>query len=272
MIQSIHHHLSVNVNGRLLDLSSPLVMGILNATPDSFYAASRVSTEDAIASRADEIIEQGGVIIDIGAYSTRPGCSEVSEDEEMARMRHALSVVRKGHPDAIISVDTFRASVARMAVEEYGAAIINDVSEGEDPAMFETVAELGAVYILTSQKPNLTEMLKAFAAEVNLLHALGVKDIILDPGFGFGKTLEDNYALFSELEKLQVMNMPILVGISRKSMISRLLDGTPGSSLNGTTALDTVALMKGATLLRVHDVREAVEVCKIVDMLQKQNK
>ena len=260
---------TLNIKGRLLDLKEPTVMGILNATPDSFFADSRKQTEKEIADRANEIVAQGGTFIDVGAYSTRPGATEVSEQEEMARMRMALAVVRREQPDVPLSIDTFRPDVARMAVEEYGADIINDVSEGEDEAMFRMVARLRVPYILMSVQPTLRDMLLSFSKKVQQLRDLGVKDIILDPGFGFGKTMEQNYQLMSELERLSVMELPLLVGISRKSMIYNLLGLTANDSLNGTTALNTVALMKGASILRVHDVKEAVECVKIMKSLNK---
>ena len=270
---------TINVHGRLMDLGEPQVMGILNVTPDSFYAGSRKQTEQEIAERANQIVSEGGTIIDVGAFSTRPGAAEVSEAEEMARLRFALGILRRELPYAVISVDTFRPDVARMAVEEFGADIINDVSEGGltgivntpldqtdevYPAMFRMVAQLRVPYILMSVQPTLREMLLGFSKKVQQLRDLGVKDIILDPGFGFGKTLEQNYQLMNELEKLSVMDLPLLVGISRKSMIYKLLGFTAEESLNGTTALNTIALMKGASILRVHDVREAVECVKIV--------
>ena len=269
----------VNVNGRLLDLSSPVVMGILNATPDSFYAGSRVQTEYEIARRADEIIAQGGRIIDVGAFSTRPGAAVVAETEEMERLRHALSIVRKQQPEAVVSVDTFRPDVARMAVEEFGVAIINDVSEGggaegalraslvdddDVPPMFRMVARLQVPYVLMSVRATMEEMLLAFAREVGQLRALGVNDIILDPGFGFGKDLDQNYALMARLSELQALRLPVLVGVSRKSMITRLIGCDAAEALNATTALHAMALMQGARVLRVHDVREAVETCRIV--------
>ena len=267
---------TINVQGRLMDLSQPQVMGILNVTPDSFYAGSRAQTEREIAERANRIVAEGGTIIDVGACSTRPGtiidvgaCSTrpgaavVSEQEEMARLRFGLDVVRRELPFSVVSVDTFRPDVARMAVEEFGACIINDVSEG-CMSMFRLVSRLRVPYILMSQQPTLRAMLLSFASKVQQLRDLGAIDIILDPGFGFGKTLEQNYLLLNELEKLQVMELPLLVGVSRKSMIYNLLGSTANESLNGTTVLHTIALMKGANILRVHDVREAVECLKIV--------
>lgn len=269
---------TINVRGKLVDFSSPQVMGILNVTPDSFFAGSRKQTEAEIADRANQVIAEGGTIIDVGAFSTRPGAPEVSQEEEMARLRFGLEIVRREQPDAVVSVDTFRPDVARMAVEEYGADIINDVSEGgitgvvntplekEDgtcPAIFRMVARLGVPYILMSVKPNVETMLMAYAREIQQLRDLGVKDIILDPGFGFGKTLDDNYRLMAEMDKLHVLGLPLLVGVSRKSMIFKLLDTAPAGSLNGTTVLHTLSLMKGVSILRAHDVREAVEAVKI---------
>lgn len=270
---------TINVRGRLVDLSKPLVMGILNVTPDSFYQGSRKQTEVEIAQRTNQIIEEGGEMIDVGAFSTRPGAFEVTEEEEMDRLRRALAIVRRERPEAIVSVDTYRPRVARRCVEEWGADIINDVSEGgltgivntpihEEGSMFETVARLQVPYILMSVKSNLHDMLIAFARETQELYALGAKDIILDPGFGFGKTLDENYKIYHHMERLQVLDLPLLVGISRKSMIYKLLGGDPTTSLNGTTVLNTIALQKGAAILRVHDVREAVEACKIYERMQ----
>lgn len=270
---------TINVRGRLVDLSRPLVMGILNVTPDSFYQGSRKQTEVEIAQRTNQIIEEGGEMIDVGAFSTRPGAFEVTEEEEMDRLRRALAIVRRERPEAVVSVDTYRPHVARRCVEEWGADIINDVSEGgltgivntpihEEGSMFETVARLQVPYILMSVKSNLHDMLIAFARETQELYALGAKDIILDPGFGFGKTLDENYKIYQHMERLQVLDLPLLVGISRKSMIFKLLGGDPTTSLNGTTVLNTIALQKGASILRVHDVREAVEACKIYERMQ----
>lgn len=265
---------TINVRGQLVDLSSPMVMGILNATPDSFYSGSRKQTEAEIAQRANQIIAEGGKMIDVGAFSTRPGAEVVSVEEETQRLKRALAIVRREQPDAIVSVDTYRPLVARQCIEEFGADIINDVSEGgitgivgqeihEEGDMFETVAALGVPYILMSVQPTLKNMMTNFAAEVQRLRDLGAKDIILDPGYGFGKTLQQNYEIQNEAERLLDLDLPILVGISRKSMIYRLIGGDPTTSLNGTTVLNTISLMKGASILRVHDVREAVEVCQI---------
>ena len=257
---------TINIHGRLMDLAKPLVMGILNVTPDSFYAGSRKQTEQEIVERARQIVTEGGAIIDVGAYSTRPGAQDVPEAEEMERLRFGLGIMRRELPDSIVSVDTFRPDVARVAVEEFGADIVNDVSEG-GTAMFRMVSNLRVPYILMSQQPTMREMLLSFAEKVQQLRDFGAKDIILDPGFGFGKTLEQNYQVMGELEKLLVMELPLLVGVSRKSMIFKLFGITPNESLNGTTALNTIALMKGTSILRVHDVREAVECCKIVGQL-----
>jgi dihydropteroate synthase len=258
---------TLNIHGRLLDLATPQVMGILNVTPDSFYAASRQQTEQEIARRASQIMAEGGTIIDVGACSTRPGSQPVSEAEEMERLRWGLGIVCREVPDGIISVDTFRPDVARMAVEEFGVGMINDVSEGSD-RMFRMVSRLRVPYILMSVQPSVREMLLSFAAKVQQLRDLGAADIILDPGFGFGKTMEENYLVMNELEKLLVMDLPLLVGVSRKSMVYKLLGGTPDEALNGTTVLDTIALVKGASILRVHDVRAAVECCRIVEKVK----
>ena len=256
----------LNVHGLLMDLREPQVMGILNVTPDSFYAESRRQTEDDIAARCHQILNEGGTIIDVGACSTRPGAEVASEAEEMERLRFALAVVRREQPSAVVSVDTFRPDVARMAVEEFGADIINDVSEGS-LEMFRMVARLGVPYILMSVQPTMHDTLLAFAQKVQQLRDFGAKDIILDPGFGFGKTLEQNYQMVNELEKLQAMELPVLIGVSRKSMIYKLFGCTANESLNGTSVLNTIALMKGADILRVHDVHEAVECIKIVKQL-----
>lgn len=275
---------TINIKGRLMDLGTPQVMGILNVTPDSFYSGSRKQTEEEIANRANQIIAEGGSIIDVGAFSTRPGADEVSEEEEGRRLKFALDIVRREQPDVAISVDTYRPTLARKCIEEWGADIINDVSEGgitgvanvplqrqetECPEMFRVVGELKVPYILMSVQPTLAMMMKGFAREVQQLRDLGAKDIILDPGFGFGKDLAQNYQIFAELEKLNVMELPVLVGISRKSMIYKLLGGDATTSLNGTSVLDTVALMKGTSILRVHDVKEAVEAVRIVEAMNK---
>ena len=276
MIKPVEY--TINVRGRLVDLSQPKVMGILNVTPDSFYSGSRKQTEQEIAARANQIVEEGGAFIDVGAFSTRPGATEVDEAEEARRLKWALGIVRREQPDVPLSVDTYRPSVARRCIEEWGADIINDVSEGgltgivntpihESGSMFRLVGELKVPYILMSVKPTLREMLLAFASEVQQLRDLGAKDIILDPGYGFGKTLEQNYQIMAEAERLLVLELPVLAGISRKSMIYKLTGGTPETSLCGTVALNTVSLMKGAGILRVHDVKEAVDTVRMVSMM-----
>lgn len=271
---------TINVKGRLMDLESPVVMGILNVTPDSFYSGSRKQTEQEIADRVNAIIGEGGAIVDVGAYSTRPGAKHITEQEEMERLRYGLQIVYREQPGAVVSVDTFRPEVARMAVEEFGADIINDVSGGningafggadsavtgdeEYSEMFRMAARLGTPYILMSTNSNIHDMLIWFAEKVQQLRDLGQKDIILDPGFGFGKTLEQNYDIMRDLDKLSVLELPVLSGISRKTMIYKLIGGTPETSLNGTTVLNTISLMARAKILRVHDVREAVETVKI---------
>jgi len=260
---------TINVHGQLMELSQPQVMGILNVTPDSFFAGSRMQTEQAIVGRVHQIVAEGATMIDVGGCSTRPGSEPVSEAEEMQRLRLALGVVRREQPHAVVSVDTFRPDVARMTVEEFGADIINDVSEGSTE-MYRMIARLRVPYILMSVQPTLRDMLLAFAREVQQLRDFGVKDIILDPGFGFGKTVAQNYQVMNNLERLQVMELPLLVGISRKSMIFKLLGLTPDESLNGTSVLNTIALMKGASILRVHDVKEAMECVRIVESLNGQ--
>ena len=269
---------TINIRGQLLDLSQPQVMGILNVTPDSFYAGSRKQTEREIAERAVEIVSQGGSMIDIGAFSTRPGAQEVDEEEEGKRLQWALSIVRREVPDAIISVDTYRPSLARRCINDWGADIINDVSEGgltgivgvaihEKERMFDVIGELKCPYILMSVKPSLPDMMLAFADEIQQLRDRGCKDIILDPGFGFGKTLEQNYAILADIDKLQVLELPILVGISRKSMIYKWTGGTPDTALAGTTALHAAAIMKGASILRVHDVKAASDTIAVTQKM-----
>ncbi len=239
-------------------MSQPLVMGILNVTPDSFFEGSRVQTEKAIAERANQIVGEGGAIIDVGAMSTRPGYDDIPVEEEMRRLKQALPVIRREQPEAIISVDTFRPEVAQMALEEYGADIINDISGELSP-----VSNHPSPIIVMSSAATIDEMLIDLAGKVGRLRSKGQKDIIIDPGFGFGKTVEQNYAVLRQIEKLQILRLPVLVGVSRKSMIWKTLDVTPEEALNGTTALNMVALEKGAAILRVHDVKEAVETVKL---------
>jgi dihydropteroate synthase len=260
---------TLNCNGRLLSLKEPQVMGIMNVTPDSFYANSRQQTEEEIARRTEEILVQGGNIIDIGACSTRPASEPASEAEEAERLRYALAIVRREAPQVIISIDTFRPRIARMAVEEFGADIINDVEGTID--MQRTVTQLRVPYIYMSSQATMYDILLDCAETTDRLRSLGQKDIVLDPGFGFGKTLEQNYKVMNELERMQMTRLPILVGISRKSMIYRLLNLQQEEALNGTTVLNTIALLKGASILRVHDVREAVECVTIVKTLTNRN-
>lgn len=276
--------MTLNLRGHLTDFSQPQVMGILNVTPDSFYAASRTQGAEAIRARAEQILTEGGSIIDVGACSTRPGGEAVTADDEMRRLDTALTIVRKDFPEAVVSVDTFRADVARRCVRDFAVDIINDVSGGAvDDRMFETVADLRVPYVLThsggmadaavpdaaSSEAYLPAVARFFAERLQTLYEMGVADVILDPGFGFGKTLEQNYQLLHGLAQFVDLfpDNPFLVGVSRKSMIYRLLGTTPEESLNGTTVLHTIALQAGAHLLRVHDVREAVEATRIIGQL-----
>lgn len=290
---------TLNIGGKLLSLKKPLVMGILNCTPDSFYQGSRKQGEMEIATRTNQIIEEGGKIIDVGAFSTRPGAAQVSEEEEMRRMRLALEIVRIQQAEAVVSIDTFRHDVAKMAVEEFGAGIINDVSGGNPEGAFgsekseTTVADFctpadgtqendcapvldkewhGSVpYILMSSCGNLEDTMKFFAMRIRQLRACGQRDIILDPGFGFGKTMEQNFDTLRRMDLLGEFGLPVLAGLSRKTMIWRTLGHTPDEALNGTTVLNTVALMKGAAILRVHDVKEAVEAVRLTENLTTEN-
>lgn len=275
---------TLNLRGRLLELREPQIMGILNVTPDSFYSDSRTPDEAHITDRVRQMMDEGADMIDIGGYSSRPGADDVTPEEEMDRLRRGLRIVRKLYPEVPVSVDTFRADVARMCIEEEGADIINDISGGMmDRQMFRTMARLGVPYILMHMQgtpdtmqvaphyDNLRrEVMLYFAERIDRLCQMGAKDIIVDPGFGFGKTLEHNYELMNHLEDFAVFNLPLLVGISRKSMIYKLTGGTPQTSLNGTTVLNTISLVKGAHILRVHDVKAAAEA-KQIYMAMKQN-
>ncbi|MDR1562672.1 MAG: dihydropteroate synthase [Dysgonamonadaceae bacterium] len=268
-----------NINGKLIDFSSPKVMGILNITPDSFYGASRKQTEQEIAEAVLRILEEGADIIDIGAYSSRPLAAYVEEDEEIRRLRFGLEILFREAPNATVSVDTFRSEVARCAIEEFGAAIVNDISAGGlDTQMFETVAKLQVPYIAmhclgspqtmmqyTNYGNMMQEIMLYFAERINKLHQLGVNDIWIDPGFGFSKTTAQNYEVLRRLEEFRIFDMPLLVGFSRKTMIRDVLGTTPSESLNGTTALNMLALAKGANILRVHDVKAAVETVRLYD-------
>jgi dihydropteroate synthase len=271
----------INISGSLINLSTPLVMGIVNITPDSFFSDSRKQTETEIIERCRQIIDEGGTVIDIGAQSSAPTSTFLSACEEADRLMPALKLIRTEFPDAIVSVDTFYADVARQAVEEFGANIINDISGGQiDERMFPTMAQLNVPYILmhmrgtpqtmqsfTSYDNFIQDILYYFSERKAKLNLLGVNDVIIDPGFGFSKTLSQNYELMAYLKYFHIFDEPILVGISRKSMIYKLLGTSPQESLNGTTVLNTVALFSGASILRVHDVREAVECVKIVSPL-----
>lgn len=266
---------TLNCNGRLLDLCEPQVMGILNVTPDSFYAGSRQQTKQAVAERAAQIVGEGGSIIDIGACSTRPGSQPATEQEEMERLRMALRVVRLTVPDAILSVDTFRPDVARMAVEEFGVDMVNDVGlsaadGGQRPVdMFRMVSRLRVPYIYMSRRATVKAVLIDCAEAVDMLRSMGQKDIVVDPGFGFGKTMDENFAILNGLERMQMLRLPVLVGVSRKRMVWQTLGCSPDEALNGTTALNTMALQRGASILRVHDVRQAAECISMVQMLNR---
>lgn len=260
---------TLNVGGHLLSLERPLVMGILNATEESFYEASQMHTADAVAERALAMLGEGAAILDIGGCSTKPGLAPVSEEEEMRRLGMALAAVRRVAPEAVLSVDTFRASIAERCVRDFGVQMINDVSGGEaGERMFATVADLQVPYVLTCNKGSWTELMYDLAERIDRLHLIGVNDVIVDPGFGFGKTLDDNYRLMTHLEELHILECPVLIGVSRKSMIYKCLDITPEEALNGTTVLHTIALMKGAHILRVHDVKAAVEAVAITEKLK----
>ena len=276
---------TINIKGKLLSLSQPIVMGIVNLTPDSFYIKSRKNTEKDIRERVLQIIDEGGDIIDVGAYSSRPGAEDVSPEEEMRRLREGLKIIRETNPHIPLSVDTFRADVAKMCVEEYGIDIVNDISAGElDPNMLQTVAALQIPYVMMHMKGNprtmqispnykdlIGEMFLYFSSKIKKLQDLGLHDIILDPGFGFAKTLEQNYELLNRLEDFKEFHLPILVGVSRKSMIYKLLGGTSTDALNGTTAVHVIALLKGANILRVHDVKACVEAIRIIEKMKEVN-
>lgn len=270
---------TLNLKGNLVSLATPLIMGILNVTPDSFFADSRKQDEAAIDARIQQILSEGGDLIDIGGYSSRPDAAEVTPAEEMRRLEVALSLLQRHYPQVPVSVDTFRADIARRCAEEYGVAMINDISGGElDAQMFSTVADLHIPYIMMHMRGTpqtmqqhcdytdlMEEIMRYFARKVEQLCLLGVNDIILDPGFGFSKTLAQNYELMAHLDEFKAFDLPLLVGVSRKSMIYKLLGGTPADSLNGTTVLHTYALLHGANILRAHDVKAAVEVRTIIN-------
>ena len=273
----------ININGRLFSFERPVVMGILNTTPDSFFDGGKYRSEATIAQRAENLIAQGAAIIDVGAYSSRPGADHISEDEEWLRLDLALNLIRKNHPDVIVSVDTFRSEIAKRSVETYRVDMINDISGGMmDPRMFATMGKLNVPYILMHMKGTPQNMQQDISYQANIMDEInlffsrqvyeltqnGVKDIILDPGFGFGKTADHNFTIMRRLEEFQIHNLPILVGISRKSMIYKTLNTTPNNSLNGTTILNTLALERGANILRVHDVAEAIECINLVEYMK----
>lgn len=279
----LNRKVTLNLKGELLDLTRPCVMGILNLTPDSFYAGSRTGTVEMALQRAETCLNEGAAFIDIGAYSSRPGAAEVSTDEELRRILPAIEAISLRFPEAKLSVDTFRARVAQESIQA-GAHVVNDISGGTlDEQMFETVAALGVPYILMHMKGNpqtmqadpvyanvALEVVTYFEEKISRLKSLGVKDIILDPGFGFAKTIDHNYELLHKLNHLDVFGLPVLAGFSRKSMIYKFLGSSPAAALNGTTVLHTIALQKGVQLLRVHDVREAVECIALVEKVQQQ--
>ena len=273
---------SINLNGRLIDLSKPVVMGILNVTPDSFFDGGKYKTQKKIIERAEEILEQGATIIDIGAISTRPGAEIISTKEEIERLLPAVKAVRNAFPEASVSIDTFRSWVALTVIEECGPCIVNDVSGGNfDAHMFDTIGKLGVPYILMhmlgtpllmEKNPVYEDIIRDismfFTDKVKKLTTAGVKDVILDPGFGFGKTMAHHYELLNRLDSFKVFQLPLLVGVSRKSMIYKLLGSKPEDALNGTSVVNTLALMGGADILRVHDVRQAVEAVRILNMVR----
>lgn len=277
---------SLVCNGKIISLEKPLVMGVINITTDSFYAKSQFTLQPRIAKRAKEILEQGASIIDIGACSTRPGSQLVSEKEEILLLSKGLTTIRKHFPNAIISVDTFRASVAKHVVTNFNASMINDISAGNmDGEMVDTIASLSVPYIAMhmqgtpqnmQQKPSYSNVVKDlisfFAQKIDYLYKAGVRDVVIDPGFGFGKTIEHNYTLLQNLEAFKLFGLPILVGLSRKSMVYKTLNIKPEEALNGTTAINTIALLKGANILRVHDVREAVEAISLTTLTSCQPK
>lgn len=284
-MQNCTKHLAMKLNNKHIDLSKPRVMTIVNVTPDSFYDSSRTFTEEEIERHVTRAIEEGADMLDVGGYSSRPNADEVTADEEIARVRRAMKVIRRVCPQMVVSIDTFRAEVVRRIVAEWGDCIVNDISAGElDPEIITTVARLGLPYVAMHMRGtpttmqsmtdygNIVEEMQAyFVQKLSELREAGIEDIVIDPGFGFAKTLEQNYQLMNGLHRLGDLGAPILVGISRKSMIYKLLDTTPAEALNGTTALHLEALRQGARILRVHDTREAVEVVKIYNQLNKSN-
>lgn len=273
----------IHCRGTFMDLSVPRIMGIVNVTPDSFYEGSQTMQEQAVMKQIDRMVSEGADIVDVGGYSSRPGAEHISQQEELSRLLPALEKIRTAYPDLILSVDTFRPEVAHIVVKDYEVDIINDISAGEmGPSMFETIAGLNVPYIMMhmkgtpqnmKEKAHYQEMMKEitcyFSARVDDLRRRGVKDIILDPGLGFGKTIEHNYQLLSRLDELKIFGLPLMVGVSRKSMIYKVLDVSPDQALNGTTVLNTLALERGANLLRVHDVKQAREIISLKDKMER---
>ncbi len=281
-MQTYQKRTSINCNGQLISLEAPIVMAIVNITPDSFYDGGKYTENDLIVKRVAQVIREGADIVDIGAYSSRPGATHITEKEESKRIFSALEVIRKKFPNIVISIDTFRSTIAKKAIEEFQVGMINDISAGNmDVKMFETIANLQVSYVMMHLKGTpqnmqqntvyeniIKEIFSYFTDKISQLKLLGANDIIIDPGFGFSKSLEHNYQLLSMLEKFQLFDLPLLVGVSRKSMIYKPLQISPEEALNGTTALHTIALQKGANILRVHDVKEAREIIQINKMLQ----
>lgn len=274
--------LSLNCHGRLIDISTPKVFGILNVTPDSFYDGGRYQTEKDILEKTAKMVEEGADFIDVGAYSSRPGAENISEKEELKRLDYALNLVRSNFSDIFISVDTFRAEVAKQVVRNFKVDIINDISAGvKEEKMFETIADMTVPYVMMHMQgspetmhlnpsyENVTkEVIFFFSQRLQLAKSFGIKDIIIDPGFGFGKNITHNYQVLNELDVFKIFGLPVLVGLSRKSLIYKTLKITPEEALNGSTVLNTIALMKGADFLRVHDVKQAKEAIKLVEKMK----
>ncbi len=272
---------TINCKGNLLDLSKPKIAGILNVTPDSFYDGGRYTNINIAKNRIEEMIAEGADIIDVGAFSSRPNANHISEKEELKRLLPILEMMQNNFPNLIISVDTFRAEIAKIAVEDYGVAIINDISAGNmDPKMFETIANLNVPYIMMHMQgtpqnmqtnPKYDDLIKEiilfFAKKLQVTKQVGINDVIIDPGFGFGKTIEHNYQILNELEKFNILDCPILIGISRKSMIYKVLNSEPKDVLSATLALNMIALQKGSSILRVHDVKQTVQIVKVFNKL-----
>lgn len=277
--------MTINCKGDLIDLSVPKVMGILNCTPDSFFDGGKYKSESDILQQVEKMLDEGATFIDIGAYSSKPGADFVSEDEELQRLLPIIDLVLKHFPETLLSVDTFRSNVAQNAIEN-GATIVNDISAGMlDENMLETVAKLQVPYVMMHMKGNpqtmqslanyedvVKEMMFYFSERINKARSFGLNDIIIDPGFGFAKTVEQNYEILQKLDYFNILELPLLVGVSRKSMIYKTLENSPKEALNGTTVLNTIALQKGANILRVHDVKEAIECVALVEKLKVKSK